>query len=174
MDLRGLVRALTSLVRTGWMLRGVPASMGETVAEHSFVAALIAADLSQYVGADPYRAAMIALVHDATEAVVGDIPKTANIGQAKGEAERAALSKLDLPKPLREALLEYMEGRSLESKVARLADLVATAIVADEYEGLGFDVGEIKETSAREIEQLAGELASGPLKARLRELGVLR
>lgn len=44
-----------------------------TVAEHSFRVALYASDLARFYGGDPLKAARAGLLHDASEAVAGDV-----------------------------------------------------------------------------------------------------
>ncbi|MFN4046079.1 MAG: HD domain-containing protein, partial [Acidilobaceae archaeon] len=78
MKLGEVLAALTSLARTGWMLRGVPHSLAENVAEHLFVSAIIAYEIAveaskRGLPVNPEKAAAVALVHDLAEALIGDI-----------------------------------------------------------------------------------------------------
>lgn len=74
-DLWKTLYQLKSLPRTGWVDRGIPANEAETVADHSFFTMLIA-----WVAAhddqslDANKVLQLALIHDAAEAIAGDIP----------------------------------------------------------------------------------------------------
>ena len=168
-----VIEALSSLARTGWMLRGVPSQQAEAVAEHLFASALLALEIGlrardDGLEIDPYKAAAIALVHDVGESVIGDIPKTAGID--KSEAERRAMESLPLhPEALR--LFEEFEDKStLEALVARVAELGATVLRARRYKALGYTrVEEIEESSMRAVEKLL-EGAPGPLRRIVRDI----
>ncbi len=58
--------------RTGWSLAGVPSP--ESVADHSFRVSVIASVIAAMEGADPQRAAFLALWHDSQETRTTDIP----------------------------------------------------------------------------------------------------
>lgn len=68
---------LKGMPRTGWVDRGIPGALAETVAEHSFQTALVAwmmALTHPERGLDANRVLKLALVHDIAEALSGDIP----------------------------------------------------------------------------------------------------
>ena len=71
LELMGFVGKLKELERTGWAMRGV--KRPESVADHSFGTAILSMILAKDEGLDVGKAAMMALVHDLPEAVVGDI-----------------------------------------------------------------------------------------------------
>lgn len=76
-DLFATLLALKEMPRTGWVDRGIPAERAESVAEHSFQAALIAwmtALAHPERGLDADRVLKLALVHDLAEALLGDLP----------------------------------------------------------------------------------------------------
>ncbi len=170
MRLPDIVRALYSSARTGWMLRGIPSCLAENIAQHSFAAALIAAEVAPRLGADPYKSALLALVHDLTEAKIGDIAKVAGVGHAKAEAEARAVKELELSDYIKSAIVEFNQGLSREALVAKASDLAATVLVSQFYKQVGFDVSEIEQGSAEELRRLATALP-GLLEA-LREIGV--
>lgn len=55
--------------RTGWWMAGIREP--ESVAEHSWRTSLIASVIAQLEGADPARAALMAVWHDSQEARTG-------------------------------------------------------------------------------------------------------
>jgi len=76
-DLFATLLALKETPRTGWVDRGIPEAMAESVAEHSFQTALIAwlaALAHPERGLDADRVLKLALVHDLAEALIGDLP----------------------------------------------------------------------------------------------------
>ena len=164
--------ALSSLARTGWMLDGVPARDAETVAEHSYVAAVIALEVALRLrerGAmiDPYRAATLALVHDMAESVIGDITRRAGLGEAKKRAEEEAFGGLPVHPGVKELFREFEGDGSLEARVARASELLATAWRARVYLNRGYRVSRILESTRREAARVAEE---GGFLAELREV----
>ncbi|MCE4610415.1 MAG: HD family hydrolase [Desulfurococcales archaeon] len=154
------LRGVVSLARTGWMLRGVPPGEAETVASHSYAAAVIAFELAVEASkkgfrVDPYKAASLALVHDLAEGVIGDISRRAGIGEAKRRAEEEAFKALGVSEEAKKLFMEFEEGSTLESRVARIAELLATYWMSLIYTCRGYDVAEIGESSWREALELA-------------------
>lgn len=140
---------LKRLPRTGWLLAGVPDP--ESVAEHSFGTALLACFLGELVNAgfedrpldlpvDISRATRIGLVHDLAESLVTDLPREATdlFGRdvkhaAEGEAMAKILSGVVGGEKYMSLWLEYEEGRTLESQLARDADKLDMVMQARTY-----------------------------------------
>ncbi|MBW9140261.1 MAG: HD family hydrolase [Candidatus Aramenus sulfurataquae] len=156
MQLERLLTACKNLARTGWMQRGVPPSMAETVSSHSFEASVLAYAISlklreKGVEVNPDHAAVIALFHDVGESVLGDLPKWASRRVDKSQAELEAYRELGIGEEL---FKEYKERNTLEAKVARLSDRLSTVVQANRYAKLGFDVREIAESYLKEINEM--------------------
>jgi len=156
-----VLRGLVNLARTGWMLRGVPPSEAETVASHSYVASVIAFELAveasrSGVSVDPYRAAVMTMLHDMAESVIGDISRRAGLGEAKREAERRAYMSLEVSEEAKRLFREFEEASTVEARVARISELLATYWMAKVYSCRGFPVEEIGESSLEEARRLAG------------------
>jgi len=147
---RDILVSLSSLARSGWMLRGVPHVLAESVADHSFWSSVIGFELAVRLREkgyeiNPYRVAVLALLHDVGEAIIGDIAKTAGLEEAKENAEARAVEKLPLSSEAKTLIREFMNGDSGEACVARVAEVTATVLRAQYYEELGFTrVSEIK------------------------------
>jgi len=168
------LRASKNLVRTGWMQRGVPPSIGETVAEHSFEVAVLAVEIAvrareRGVKVDQGKVAAMALIHDLAESIVGDLPKWASdkIGKTKNRLEKEALQMLGISDVLVKHFSEYLEGKTYEAKIVRAADSLSTCIQARDYLLKGYDVHDILESSKKKLEKLVkcckgsvGEVAS--------------
>lgn len=130
---------LADLPRTGWLLRGVRPC--ESIADHSWGVALVTmllVDALRAEGAtvDGEKALRIAIVHDAPEARLGDVPMP-----VKSEAFDAALSEVEahlaaalLPDAPREAWHELEAGTSLEARIVKAADKIHMMIKATVYE----------------------------------------
>lgn len=151
--------ALTSLARSGWMMRGIPSSMAESVASHIASAALLAIELAwearrRGVDASPERAAALAVVHDIAEAWVGDIPKPAGV-EGKEEAETQAVESSGLSRAVKELYREFSESKSIEAVIARIAERLATYSMALHYKSLGYPVDDIIESSLRDAMEKA-------------------
>lgn len=126
--------------RTGWQFCGV--KQPESVAEHSFRTAFIAMLLAGLEGADPARAAYLAVIHDTQETRIGDIPHIGRryINAASNEAITADQVK-GLPdvlvKQLTELVADYENSDSLEVLVAHDADKLECLFQALEYRDAG-------------------------------------
>lgn len=146
MNLLDAVTAVKCLRRTGWMQLGV--SDAETVAGHSFEAAVLALELASIVGASPEKAAVLALTHDLPEALMGDIPKWTSSRVPRTDVEAATEIE---SKNIAKLVSEFLEGETREAEVARLCDLLSTNIQARRYLKIGYDVTRIEEETRGQI-----------------------
>ena len=162
-----LLAAGKNLVRTGWMLRGVPPAIGETVSQHSWEAAILSLEISHRLmlkghKIDPYKAASLALVHDLLEGLTGDFPKytTTLLGDERDLIERRTLEDAGLSPILEKLLKEWMSQNTLESKVAKIAEQLSTYIQAKRYVCQGYkDAEEIADSVLRSIERMSEKLS---------------
>ena len=160
MDLERILEGGKNLVRTGWMQRGVPPAIGETVAQHSWEAGILAYFLStklseRGVKIDPYKAVTIAIFHDIGESLLGDLPKwTTQRLKNKEDLEEEAIKELGLGIEL---FKEYKDENSIEGKVAKFSEMLSTYLQAKRYLKMGFRVEEIIKTYSTEIEKLKRE-----------------
>ncbi|MEV6905167.1 HD domain-containing protein [Amycolatopsis sp. NPDC051372] len=133
---------LKRIRRTGWWHVGVRDP--ESVAEHSMRAAQIAALLAAEEGANPERAAFLALWHDTQETRTGDIPHTAAKYLSKPDPrEITADQTASLPDAsrtmVRTAVDEYETRQTLEAKCAKDADKLEMLLQAVEYRDIGVE-----------------------------------
>ncbi len=119
--------ALKSLQRTGWQILG---GNEESIAEHSFMAAVIAYTLAAQIGADKEKAALMALFHDLGEARTGDVYKLADlyVSADNVKATKDALAKLPDSGIMEKLFSEYEEEKTLESKIVHDADTLALVV----------------------------------------------
>lgn len=128
--------------RTGWFFAGVPKSETESVAEHSFRAALIAYVLAQLDGANAERAATLAIFHDTQESRTGDIPYVGKRYLNRPDHEMVTAHQTEyLPDavraPVRALVAEYEGQESREAVLARDADKLECVLQGREYQDQG-------------------------------------
>jgi putative hydrolase of HD superfamily len=170
------LQRLKRLERTGWNLRGLPNGT-ESVAAHSFgvgVTAMLLADelVRQGVPIDVEKVIRIALLHDWSEARVGDMPRTATeyFGtEARRRAEMAAFS--DIVDPLNSGSLyrdiyESYENRdTLEARLVKasdILDLLVQVLALERAGARGLDeFWEVAEKPDFKLDGRAKELVDG-------------
>jgi len=126
--------------RTGWLVAGVRDP--ESIAEHSFRAAVIASVLAVMEGADPARAALLSLFHDTQETRLTDIPYLARPYVTRtGNEEVTAHQVRGLPEAVADmvtgVVAEYEGRASAEAVCARDADKLECLLQAVEYREQG-------------------------------------
>ena len=142
---------LKRVPRTGWLLRGVPPSTAENVAAHSHTMTILSYILAKQANkeVDLTRLLLMALIHDLPEALIGDIPISAqqadpSFREAKEKRENEAMKTIlnSLPEKIRLQLQkiweEYLRGETLEARLVKGADRLATAVHAVELIKSGY------------------------------------
>ncbi|MFH1408778.1 MAG: HD domain-containing protein [Nanoarchaeota archaeon] len=128
---------LKRVKRSGWWLAHV--DNPESVADHSFRAAMIAYLLAMEEGVNPEKAAVICLLQDIPETRLNDLHKIGHryIDFRRAEAKVFKEQMDTLPKPIADRLTPlfsgYHQDGSKEGIVARDADLLECAVQAKEY-----------------------------------------
>jgi putative hydrolases of HD superfamily len=126
--------------RTGWSQVGVP--LPESIADHSFRASVIASVLAAMEGADPQRAAFLALWHDSQETRTTDIPHltrnyvstAANVQVTRDQVAALPPSVADM---IAAAVAEYEAAETPDARCARDADKLECLLQAREYQEQG-------------------------------------
>lgn len=134
--------SLKRVKRSGWSVVGI--NDAESVADHSFRCAIIGFFLAQMENALADRVLLMTLFNDTHEARITDLHKMAqryfDIEKAEDNSFKEQISSL--PKRIREKLAgmrkEYKKQQSLESIIARDADILECLIQAKEYKELGY------------------------------------
>ena len=123
--------------RAGWSVLGIRDE--ETVADHSFRAAVIGYCLARMEEVHPYKVLLMTLLNDIHEARIGDLHKMSQRYIEMEQAEDAAYADQieSLPGSMRDELdslrREYREQQSAESIIARDADIIECLMQAKEY-----------------------------------------
>ncbi|MFJ1865560.1 HD family hydrolase [Streptomyces sp. NPDC088097] len=164
---------LKNAARTGWWMAGV--KQPESVAEHSWRTSLIASIIAKLEGADPARAAFLAVWHDTQETRTGDVnhlgkkystgadPEAVTADQTAGMPELLAAT-------IQELVAEYEGKDSAEAICARDADKLECLLQGIEYRAQGYEAAQrwidnsrarlTTETGQRLADELLGQ---GPL-----------
>jgi putative hydrolase of HD superfamily len=136
------LQPLEGLARTGWAMHGI--ANPETVAGHVLGACHMILALGPRVSPklDVERCLALALVHDAPEALLGDLPKAAAEllppGAKAAAEESAARRLLAALSPLAvECFAEYGAQGTREARFARLCDRLQIGVRLVGYERLG-------------------------------------
>ncbi|MFH1782114.1 MAG: HD domain-containing protein [Candidatus Omnitrophota bacterium] len=133
---------LKSIRRSGWGVLGIKDP--ETVAEHSFRCSALGYILASMEGVFPYKVMLMTLFNDIHEARIGDLHKMSQhyIDSEKIEDKVFYSQIKSLPKNMKEELkklhIEYRRQKSIESIIARDADILECLIQAREYYIHGF------------------------------------
>ncbi|MCQ8891926.1 MAG: HD family hydrolase [Candidatus Methanosuratincola sp.] len=179
MGFENLVRVasvLKNMPRTGWIQRGVPRGEAETVAEHTFMVTAILGYISASRSAlhlDRERMILMGIIHDMGEAVAGDIPRslTERLGKdlkegVETEIIRGIFGGTDGSR-LADLFIEYLQRETTESKLVKIADLLATLRQAEIYLGRGFPVIDIIESCTEEAQGMIEEIREDELRVQL-------
>lgn len=148
---------LKHLYRQGWLSRGVTGMVCESVAEHSFGVALLAAVLAPKLRLNVGKAVLLGILHDLAEAVAGDITPAEGMPKAvKHAQELAAMRQLCglLPDGARLMKLwdEYEHGTSREARFVKELDKLEMSLQATVYADLlGMNPQEFHESAARSV-----------------------
>jgi putative hydrolases of HD superfamily len=126
--------------RTGWLTAGVPSP--ESVADHSYRASVIAAAIAAMEGADPQRAAFLAIWHDTQETRTTDLSHLTKKYVTPTPNEIVTSAQVShLPAALagviRGAVAEYEARATHEARCARDADKIELLLQAREYADQG-------------------------------------
>lgn len=162
---------LKRIRRTGWWHAGVRDP--ESVAEHTMRTAQLAALIAAEEGADPARAAFLALWHDTQETRTGDLPHTATPYLTKPDPRQITADQTErLPArsrdTVRAAVDEYESRQTLEAQCAKDADKLEMLLQAIEYREGGvcrvdgwIDSArkELRTETSRRIAEAAGTLS---------------
>lgn len=175
---------LKNTARTGWWMAGV--KQPESVAEHSWRTSLLASIIAKLEGADPARAALLAVWHDTQETRTGDVNylgkkySTAADPAAVTADQTAGMPEL-LATAIQELVGEYEEKDSMEAICARDADKLECMLQGLEYKAQGYEAAQrwidnsqarlTTETGQRLAKELLGQGALDWLRAALGEQG---
>ncbi|OKH41714.1 phosphodiesterase [Calothrix sp. HK-06] len=138
------INHLKQLYRQGWLQRGVPPHLCESVAEHSFCVTLLSLFLADayFPELDKSKVICMSLLHDIGEIYAGDLTPLDNVeAQVKQNLERQSVQQVlsKLPNSSKYlALWEECEaGTSPEARFVRQIDRLEMSLQASVYDHQG-------------------------------------
>lgn len=150
--------------RTGWWMAGVRDP--ESVAEHAWRTSLIASIIAKLEGADPARAAFLAVWHDSQETRTGDVNHLGKKYSSEADpqavtADQTAGMPEVLASTIRELVGEYEGRESAEAICARDADKLECMLQGIEYRAQGYELAQrwIDNSRGRLVTATANDLA---------------
>jgi putative hydrolase of HD superfamily len=151
--------------RTGWWMAGVRDP--ESVAEHSWRTSLLASVIASLEGADPARAALMAVWHDSQESRTGAVNHLGKryMGQEADPVQVTADQTAGMPealaKSIQDAVAEYEARQTPEAICARDADKLECLLQGIEYKAQGYEHAQrwIDNSRARLVTESARQLA---------------
>lgn len=147
--------------RAGWWIAGVKDP--ESVAEHSFRAAVVGYVIALLEGVDAERTATLCLFHDVAEVRLGDVPSTGRqFVTTAPAADVVAVQTAGLPEavsgPIRDVVAEFDGLASHEALCANDADKLECLLQAREYQVQGVaDVQPWIDTMQAAVRTAAGQ-----------------
>ena len=136
-DLYERVYSLKNLKRKGWVANKVPDP--ESVADHSYGVAILTLICARQLGLDVGRAVTMALLHDLSESVVGDIIPADGVDpmekrRREEQATEQILDRVDPDGELVEFWRDFQDGRTPEGILVKELDRLEMAFQAERYE----------------------------------------
>lgn len=160
------INQLKQLFRQGWLRRMRPETC-ETVAEHTFVTAMMAWMIAEecFPALDSQKVLRMALLHDLGEIYAGDITPADNVADSeKYQREKDAVEKIFSRLSKGEQWLalweEYETGATPEARLVKQVDKLEMALQAGVYES-------VQEINLQEFFDSAAAAISDPQLNRL-------
>jgi putative hydrolase of HD superfamily len=133
MDILAAAGKLKRIKRQGWLDAGIPRQQVESVADHSFRVAFMAAFLAPSDSLDVLKMVKMALIHDLAESVIGDLtPRSGVSKKKKALMEEEAVNRIGGGELL-SLWREYDAGQTPESRLVREMDILERVMQARDY-----------------------------------------
>ena len=144
---------LKKIKRQGWISK-ISVKGPESVADHTFLMAIIGMVISDYQNYDTLKILKMILLHDLAESKIGDIMPEQISKSEKYEIENKAFAEIlsQLPDSLKSSYLkiwnEFQENNSEEAKIVHQIDKLEMALQAKIYQSDGYAKEKPKKTTA--------------------------
>ena len=167
-----IVSELKKTPRKGWKEK-LGLQNPESVADHSYITAIMSMILSDLNGLDTEKILKMSLLHDLAESITGDLMPEEISKKDKTELENQTISDIfeKLPEPLvyeyTKIWNEYQKGESKEAELVHEVDRLEMAMQARKYrsEGLpedkleAFFLSARKDIKSKEILEILDEIS---------------
>ena len=161
-----IVDTILNTPRIGWVQRGIPQVIAESVGDHvlltSYITLIICSEVKRINDTiDVSKCVSTALIHDAHEALAGNVGNNVrSLINEWRDLEVRLFDELGFPEELRNYFREYRYGLSVEGRIVNLADKLATFIRACAYARIGYDTKELIINYKELIEKLLNDFTS--------------
>ena len=163
-DIVNIVNTILNTPRIGWIQRGVPQAIAESVGDHTLLTSYLALILcnsakrvDSNINAD--KCVSMALIHDAHEALIGNVGNSVrSLISDWRDIEVRLFNELQFPEELTKYFHEYRYALSVEGRIVNLSDKLATLIRACMYARVGYDTRELITNYREVVERLLSEL----------------
>lgn len=170
------VSNIRHIPRTGWVLRGVPPSIAETISDHIVLVMLVSLKITEKLLESGYnldiaKVLIMGLLHDLPETVTGDIVRYVKEEDPSyfRRLDEKSLEMLGMSRYIG-VYREFEEKKTLESIVVKISDSLATIIEGRRLESQGyFEVKEIVENMMNQVKHLISSVNDPALRNRLNE-----
>ncbi|MEM0117591.1 MAG: HD domain-containing protein [Conexivisphaerales archaeon] len=147
---------LKTVPRLGWLLKGV--KRPESVADHSYAVALISMVVADIYQLDTLHMLRLAILHDISESLVGDIQPEDLSKQKKHKLEKRAFMALTSKLPYRVKRMyrktfdEFIKNESKEARLVAQIDKLEMALQAENYRKKGYkELDEFFKTAEKKV-----------------------
>ncbi len=145
-----LIGRLKKIKRSGW-IRKVGVKEPESVADHTFRTSILCMIMGDMKKLDTLKMLKMALIHDASESIIGDLTKDEGDELQKKQLENDAMIRILslLPKDIRKNYSviwkDFQDKASVEAKIVREMDKLEMVFQALEYEEEGYNKEKLSE-----------------------------
>ncbi|PLC67835.1 hypothetical protein B7L70_06500 [Vulcanisaeta sp. EB80] len=161
-----IVDSLLNIPRIGWIQRGVPRALAESVGEHTLLVSYITLILCNEIrrtgaNVDASKCLSMALLHDAHEALIGNVGNSVRSMLTDWrDLEVRVFEDLGFNEELNNYFREYRYGLSIEGKLVSIADKLATYMRACKYAMAGYSTEELINNYKELVTRLTDDLPS--------------
>ena len=141
---------LKNMQRSGWLTLGI--RFGDSVASHSFRAAIISYYLAKKLNANVEKTLLMTLFHDVPETRIGDINKISKKYLKADKLKVIENQFSELFPEIKELAKEFIEQKTLEAKIARDSDILEVIVQAKEFENINKLAKEFYENAYNRLE----------------------
>ena len=157
LDFFNIVSNLKTIPRQGWIDK-LGVNKPESVSDHTFSMTVMGLVFSELQNLDSYKVLKMCLIHDLAESKTGDLTPEKISKNEKILLERNVMNDIlkylpnDIRTQLSESWSEFLDNKTMESKLVHEIDKLEMALQAKIYNKSGvFDVSSFLKSAEKEI-----------------------